>query len=805
MKTARHLLHTPGFAIVAIIAIALGIGTVTTMLAIFDALFLRPIPGITDIDRFVRVRAYFSNDPDLMGGMSQPLTDDVRAGSGSVEGVFLTMARTVIFGDPVRPVRALGSDVTADAFRTLGAQPILGRLFTEEEEISSAKVAILSHDLWRKEFHHDRDVIGRDLVLNGTPTKIIGVMPPGFRFPDQSDLWTPWRDDKGEPDKTRINLSYPAWARLAPDITLAQAQAELDGLALKLAAQHPETDKNIRFRLTEFRSIDSSENRTALVLNLFAVLAVQAIACTNVANLLLARGATRFREMTIRSALGANRARLTWQMLGESFVLGAVGSIIGVLASYWIIDWISLIIPSDLPSWLRFTVDSRVLVFSTVAALVSTLLFGLFPAIRLSKIDLHAGLKESARGMTDSRFAAKLRAHLLRDQLALAVILLVFAGLAIRGFLRQQNRPPGIDPKNVFTFRVGLPPSQFKENTIQPQFFNTLVPELAKIPGVETAALVDSLPMTSMVQNSIFIREGIPEAKSIADELVANKRTVTPGFFAVLKIPLLQGRIFDARDTGKDASVAIVDEAFARELYPNGDALGKKIAWPKHEDSKEPVKWMTIIGVVGTINPTPSQNLPPRSIWEPILQEKTDNFYTGVLRVRPGIDPASLSGPVQEAVLRVRQGVPIYNTRTMADIYSAAYWERRLFTIVMGMFAATGLLLAAVGIYSSMVYHVSQRRREIGVRIALGADPRHVFAMLMKHGARMIIEGLGIGLGVAYVIAWLLASHLGNLITNDGLTYAVVVVVLTLTALIACWLPSRKGTAIQPMEALRAE
>ncbi|HEY5892583.1 MAG TPA: ABC transporter permease [Chthoniobacterales bacterium] len=808
MKIARHLLHNPGFAFIAIVAIALGISTVTTMFAILDTLVFRPVPGIENQEQVIRVRAGFSPE-HLLPGFSQVMGNDLRANSRSLEGLFLTMSRTIIFGDPNKPVRVCGADVTEGAFQTLGAQPMLGRLFTKEEEASAAPVALLSHELWIRKFRGDRNIVGSELVLNGNPTKIVGIMPPGFRFPDQIDIWLPWRDD-GEPQKNRLGFINPAWARLAPGVSRAKAQTELDALAKSFATQHPETDKGILFRVTHFREGGSDEKDSALLLLLFSVIVVQLIACTNVANLLLARGATRFREMTIRSALGANRSRLIWQMLSESFLLGLVGSSIGILASYWILDGISAVIPSDMPSWMQLTIDTRVLVVSTAAALISTLLFGLFPAIRLSKVDLHAGLKEGGRGMTDSRFASRLRSHLVRDQLALAVVLLIFAGLSIRGFLRDQNQLPGIDPRNVFTFRVGLPPLQFKENTVQPQFFGALVPELVKIPGVETAALVDVLPMSSHPYLPIasFMQEGKPKAKSVVDQPYTLRRTATPGIFAALKIPLVRGRLFDDADSaGDDAQVVVVDEAFAREYYPNADVLGKKIAWSpeEHGKDKEPVKWMTIIGVVGSVIPASGEKMSPRVVWEPIRKTKTDNFYTGVLRVHAGIDPASLAERVQEAVLRLRQGVPIYYPRTMEDVYGGEFWERRFFTITMSIFAGAGVFLAAIGIYATMAYHVSQRRREIGVRIALGADPRHVFAMLMNHGARMITEGLGIGLGVAYAITWLLARYLGNLVAFDGITYAIVAVVLTLTALAACWLPSRKATAIEPMDALRAE
>jgi len=797
----RQLTKSPGFTFVAIVALALGVATATTMFTFYNALLVRPLPFIADESSLLFLRTYNVREPQQDFENSLPDFHDIRRSSQTMANALTSWNRTYILGTGERPARALGSWITADAFQTLGVAPALGRTFRPEEgKPGSPPVAILSHALWQRAYGGTPDILGQVVTLNNDPVTIVGVMPAGFGFPEFSEIWQPFPEDQMTGEENRGSHGWPIYARLKPGATRAQAQAELDTLALRLEQDHPKTNTGLRFRALLVHEEAVRDEKLALQLMLGAVLAVLLIACGNVANLLLARAATRAREIAIRAALGAGRFRLIRQMLTESLLLGACGGLAGLLLTFWQIDFVLGFIPVEIPFWIRFDVDWRVLTFALLATLGSSLLFGLFPALQLSRPHLAHELKDGARGGTGSGHAKRFRSYLVVAQLALTLVLLVAAGLMTRSFLHLQNADPGLDPRGVFTFRTGIPPTIVKDEFVSLKFFETAAARLREIPGVEHAGFISYLPIANHSNYNSFAIEGRPAPQPGARPGVLS-RSVTPGVFPALRIPLRRGRLLDERDRADTPAVVLVSEAFVRKFFPHEDPLGRRLSF---DDSKEPTqqRLATIVGIVGDVMQRPSAPSPEPSLWVPIAQ-KPDNFMNAVLRVQG--DPASYEQAAQDAIVAARAGIPIYNPAPLTKTASDAMWSQRFFGGLFVSFAGVALFLAALGIYGVTAYSVAQRTQEIGVRLALGAEPGAVVAMLIRQGLRLIALGLALGFALSWFGAHLLASLLHGIEPHDPPTFALVPLLLATVALLACYLPSRRATRIDPNTALRSE
>jgi len=797
----RQLAKAPGFTLVAALALALGIATATTMFTVFNALLLRPLPFIADEATFLRLRVYSTASPQDDFDFSVPDFKDVRRQLQTLSGALTTWNRTYILAGADLPERAQGSWITADAFKTLGSAPLLGRTFrVDEGQPGSPAVVILSYGLWQRSYGGKADIIGQTITLNTQPVTVVGVMPPGFGFPDTCALWQPFPEDQQSAEDNRGSHGWPVWARMKPTSTLAQVQAELDLLAIRLEHDHPLSNSNLRFRAFLARDEATRHEKRPVILMMGAVLAVLFIACGNVANLMLARGATRGREIAVRTALGASRGRIIRQMLTESLLLGLLGGALGLILTSWETDFVLSFIPVEIPFWIRFETDWRILVFALTTTLGASLFFGIFPALQAARADLVHELKDGARGGTAGGRAQRVRSALVVVQLAVTLVLLVMAGLMSRSFLSLQHTATGIDPRGVLTFRAGIPTTIEKDEKVALKFFETAEQRLREAPGVESAGWMSYLPLQNSTNNNSFAVEGRPEPKP-GEQPFALVRSASPSVFPTLRIPLHRGRLFGARDRAGQPEVVLIDELFARRFFPGEDPLGRRLSLGGPDEGKART-WATIIGIVGDIKQRPTNREPEPNLWRPLAQAP-GNFLSAVVRVQG--DPAAFSKAVQDAVLSARPGTPIYFVSPMTKVASDTLWSQRFFGGLFASFAALALFLASLGIYGVMAYTVSQRTREIGVRMALGAQPTTVVRLILHQGLVLVALGLGIGFISSWGAAQALAGLLYGIDPHDPPTFIAVPLLLALVALIACWLPARRATRVDPMIALRAE
>ncbi len=684
----RVLLKSPTYTFVSVLALALGISTATSQFTFFNAIVLRPMPGIKDEGRLVRIKSTAPRTADGSLGFSEPNFLDVREQSKTLEGGALTMDRTFIISGGEQPERVLGAWISAAGLDTVGVKPILGRNFRPEEDKEGCEaVAVIGFGLWQRSFGGNKSIIGQSVTLNGEPVTIIGVMPEGFGFPSNHELWMPYRYDT----KTtkRSELGMPFFARLKPGVTLGQAQAELDVIATNLAKTYPATNEGIGFRATPLHDEEVKDIRRPLYAMLGSVLFVLLIACANVANLMLAKAATRSREVAIRTALGAGRPRIVRQVLTEGLLLGAIGGGLGVILSMWSIDLIRAMIPVEIPFWIRFELDWRVMIFAVIATLLSSTLFALLPAMQTSQPDLSAELKEGGRVNTGSAETLRLRGLLVVAQVALALILLVGAGLMMRSFLHLQSAPLGFDADKLLTFRVGLPPTQYKDEAVVRAFWPRLQQNLRALPGVEDAAFVSQLPASMKSYVHPFQVEGQPDAKRLTDSLLTVSRTASPGILKTLKIPLIRGRFIEETDTHDAPRVVVVDQAFAEQTFPGVDAIGKRLSFGPPDQVER--KWCTIVGIVGNIVQSPTSTEKQRSVWFPMEQEEGSNFASGIVRIQGG-NPMDLLSMVQGAVYAAQENIPIYYAKPMTDVVAESYWPQRFFSRLVHFLRADGAL-----------------------------------------------------------------------------------------------------------------
>jgi putative ABC transport system permease protein len=574
----------------------------------------------------------------------------------------------------------------------------------------------------------------------------------------------------------------------------------LQAIAARIAADHPQTNTGGSVRVRFFREEAVKDAKPLTLLLMGAVLFVHLIACANVANLLLARGASRAREIGIRLALGAGRRVIVRQLLSESLVLGIVGSALGLLLAIWGIDLVMRAIPVELPYWIRFDFDWRVFTFALALGVGSAVLFGLFPALQASRPQLVDAIKEGGRSGIGGGKGQRVRNGLVVAEVALALVLLVGAGLMLRSFLKLQATDIGIDPSRTLTFRVGLPPTQFKQEDAG-RFFTALMPQIASIPGVESSAATTSLPASGNIGVSALILEGEPEPQQLQDARLAHGLAITPGYLATCHIPLLRGRDFTVADNKDNQRVVLIDDVAARKWFPNIDPIGHQLALREKLD--EPPKWATIVGIVHNViydRLTERREFP--CVYVPQYQNP-DWFMSVMLRTKT--DPAAFANLARTAVLAVNKEIPIYRVKTMDQVVIESFWERRFFGTLFTVFAGLALSLAAMGLYGVMAYSIRQRTQEIGVRMALGAQAADVLRLVTGHGIRLIALGLAIGVVFAFFLTRLLQGNLEGVSVHDPLSFGVVSAVLLIVGLLACYLPARTATQLDPAEALRYE
>jgi putative ABC transport system permease protein len=793
------LIKTPAFAIIAILAIALGIGASTTSFSIVNAVLLRPFPLIQNQERLVYLTQYFTKTADQDSGMAFPDYLEIKKQVTTLEGFGAWQEATFIITNGEKPDRFLGAHMSAETFSFLGVQPILGRQFRpEEDNLNAPPVALLGYHVWQNLFGAAPDVVGRQVPINGRQVTIVGVMPKDWRFPERCDIWMPLQME--EKDNVRGNFFLGGVGLLKKGVSIEKARAELQAIARRIAVEHPATNTGCNIRVKTWREEMVEEARALTLLIMGAVIFVHLIACANVANLLLARGATRTREVAIRCALGASRGQVVRGLLAESLVLGCVGSVVGLLFAVWGIDLMVRAIPVEIPFWITFELDWRVFAFALGTGVLSSVVFGLVPALQASKPQLVDSLKEGGRSGAGGAKGQRVRNGLVVAEVALALTLLIGAGLMLRSFMAIQNSDLGIDPKNTLTFRVGLPPVQYPDKKVAGQFFEQLIPKLAEISGVERAGATSSLPAVGNIGTDAVVLKSDVEPKQLQDARQARTATITPGYLQACRIALLRGRDFTLADNKDAPRVALIDERAASIWFPNQDPLGQQLRG--YQKPGEPPEWATIVGVVRYVIYDQRDKKRVLPMVYTAAYQKPESFMSVTMRTRN--DPKSFVNVARSTVLSVNKDIPIYRVFTMDEVVAESFWEKKFFGKMFAIFAVLALFLASLGLYGVMAYSVRQRTQEIGIRMALGAQARDVLRLVTGHGLRLIVIGLLIGFVGSYFLTKLMASSL-EISAHDPFSFAIVGALLFTVGLVACYIPARWAMRLDPIEALRHE
>ncbi len=801
----RMLIKAPSLSIVATIALALGIGANTAIFSVVNSVLLRPLP--------------FSNSESLMNVWETNLVSGSQRGSASYlnfadwrdqNHVFERMSsyhtNDFIMTGRGESSRLQGAVVNADLLPLLGVTPLLGRGFFPDEDKPGEKgrVVLLSQQLFQKRFNSDPNVVGQSVVLDGKAFTIVGVMPTAFQFPIQNDpveLWTTVAVDReGEtPVTEQRGAHYMAViARLKPGVTKEQAQAEMTTIGSRLEQQYP--DKNLHRGVKVEPTLEAlvGDIRPALLILLGAVGCVLLIACANVANLLLARAMTRQKEMAIRAALGASRLRVIRQLLTESVLLSLAGGTLGLVLAVWWSDLLIALGKENIPRAMQVGLDWRVLVFTLVVSVMTGVVFGLVPAIHSSKTELTESLKEGGRGSGEGARRNRVRGVLVVSELAIAVVLLVGAGLLIQSLWRLRQVSPGFQSANPLTFVVGIPEVRYPTEKQSP-FYRDLVQRVRSLPGVQSATAVVPLPLSGDQFRISFEIDGKPVAKG--EEPSADVFIVGDSYFKTLGVPMIKGREFNERDAQKAPGVVIVNQAFARKYFPGEDPVGKRIK-PGISTTDDDTEYKEIVGLVADVK---NRNLQAELRPGYFLPQAQVPFNQMTMVVRTTGDPHNLTSAVTNEVHAMDSELPVYSIKTMDEYISATVAAPRFNTTLLGIFASVALILTIVGLYGVMSYSVAQRTNEIGIRMALGAQTRDVLRLIVSQGFKLVLLGLGIGLVGAFALMRVMSSLLFGVSAKDPLTFAVVAALLTFVALLACYLPARRATRLDPLHALRYE
>ncbi len=798
----RMLVKNPGFTAIAILTLALGIGANTAIFSVVNAVLLKPL-AMWDPSRVVYLQEQWR---DIFPDVSVGNFADTKRQSTSFSNLSASNNASFNLATPEAPERVEGELATADYFATAGVQPIAGRVFTAEEDSPGhAQVVVISEKLWRTRLHADPAIVGQALRINGMPYTVIGVMPKTFDpLLNSSDVWIPEAftpQQLSDHDDHYLNVI----GRLKPGISLAQAQSELNIIALRLQQQYPIDDKDRGFRLLPLATALLGDQQSVLRMLLAAVAFVLLIACANIANLQLARSRTRQKEMAVRAALGASPRRIVRQLLAENVVLGLASGIVGIFLAFWGVSWIVANGPANVPRLDQSSVDASALAFACGIALLSSFLFGLAPAVRSASTQLNDALKEGARESSGSR--DRIRSVLVVGEVALALMLMAGAGLLIRSALVVAHLDPGFDASNLVVGRVGLPDVAYRDPSVARQTFERMIAASAALPGVESAGVVSRAPLAGGGSSNGLLAEGRPlDPSNLVNSFL---QIVSPSYLSTARVPLKAGREFTSQDTRDRTLVTIVNETLARTMWPGENPIGKRFACceagPKGR--MDPV-WHEVVGVVGDVRARgldrqvqpefylPMAQMPPAS-WDWI--GRTMDL---VVRTRGGAFPAN---DLRTMVASIAPGVPIYSLSTMQQKIAGTLEESHFDTFLLALFAGIALLLSSVGIYGVLSYVVAQRTRDIGIRMALGATPGLVMRDVLWYGLRLTGIGLAIGLAGALGAARFLSSLLYGVRSTDAITFAAISFILALVALIASYIPARRATRVDPMVALRYE
>ena len=786
----RSLLRRPAFTVLAVITLGLGIGVNSAIFSVINAVLLRPLP----YQEPARLLTFRSNQ-------SSPDLADVEAKTKTLSRLGGMVAQPLDYTAGNEPVQFQVGQVSGGFFETLGVQPERGRFITSaDDKTGGPYVVVLSHSLWSKQFNGDQQILGKTIPLSGNVYTIIGVMPATFVSPrDNTEAWTPVHVSNPLAANFRGVHFLRTYGRLAPGVTIEQARAEMQVIDKNLAAQYPADNKNRSTVLIPLHERIVGDSRQSLLVLFAAVSLVLLIACANFANLLLARAAEREREFVIRAALGAGRWRLIRQLLTESLLVSLAGGAIAVVLAIWGTSLLVALKPENLPRLEEIGVDARVLGFTFGISLLTGLIFGLLPAWTASRGGVNEALKEGGRSATAGSARQRLRSTFVVAELAVALILLVGAGLLIKTVWKLRSVGPGFNPDHLLTMRVELPEVRYKEVDKQTRFRMQALDSINSLPGAQ-AAMVSELPLSGDSLNHDFLIEGrAPIAPG--DEPSLETRSVIGDYFHTMQVPLLRGRNFGPQDFADKAPlVGIANEAMVRQYFQNEEPLGKRVRWARDPE----VHWMTIIGVVGDVKHF-GLDLPEQpGFYSPYTQaDPWKRWMTLVVRTQS--DPAAMAQAVKQQIWKVDSQLPVTRVETMSEVAAESFTARRFNMLLLSIFATLALVLAAVGIYGVMSYAVTQRTQEIGIRMALGARTIDVLKLIIRNGLTLILIGVGIGLVGAVALTRLLTTLLFGVTPTDALTFVAVSAVLILVALLACYLPARRATKVDPLVALRYE
>ncbi|HEU4873317.1 MAG TPA: ABC transporter permease [Pyrinomonadaceae bacterium] len=810
---ARMLLKNLGVTIIVIIALALGIGANTAIFSVVNAVLLRPLP-YDEADRLV----FLNEKSPVLDEMSisYPNFTDWRNQNQSFEkmGVYNRASYNLTGSGEVE--RIVTGQVSADLFSVLRVNALHGRLFTnEEDKPGGTPVVVLSYALWQRRFGGQTNIVGQPITLNGKSYTVIGIMPESYLYPSRVEMWVPVGQLSDQPSwQSRGN--HPGLygvARLKPGVTFEQAEADMNNIAANLEKQYADSNTGNRVRMRWLMEIFVADVRRTLWIIFGVVGAVLLIACANIANLLLARATARRKEMAIRTAVGASRWRIARQLLTESILISMIGGGIGLFLAYWGVQLILYTSPDTIPRSSEIGLDWKVLLFTLGVSIVTGVLFGLIPAIQAGEVDVHETLKETGRGTSGRNW---LRSTLVVGEVATTLVVLIFAGLMIRSFYKLQQVNPGFSHDRLTSFSISLPAKKYATEEVRASFYNRLLENIRTLPGVESAAAASGLPLGNNGWQTSFVIDGQPPPPPDQTPLM-EACLVTPDYFKAMNIPVLRGRVFNDRDdrshlAGRDLSKMdederseeavtsiVIDEEFARRYWPNEDPVGKRVQLGRAADAPK----LEVLGVVGRVK---MESLNQNS-------DRVQGYFAfnqiplaGMTVIIKGAsDPNLLISSARNAVKEIDPDQPIFSPRTMSEIRAESVQSERFTLTLLSLFAGIALVLAIVGIYGVMSYSVTQRTHEIGIRMAIGARPLDVFKMILGHGMKLALIGVGLGLVGAFIVTRFMATMLFGVEPTDATTFGAITAILIAVALLACYLPGRRATKVEPTISLRYE
>jgi len=806
----------PGFTVAAVLSLAIGIGANTAIFSAASALLLRPLP----YQDASRLTILWNRSPGL--GIAEDWFStaqyfDIKDGHQGFEQLAIAIGSNANLTGDGEPERIGAVRVSSNLLPMLGARPALGRLFvSEEDKAGAAGVAVLNHGTWMRRYGGDRAVLGRSLTLNGQTYRIVGVLPASFSLPrevmptlggaEESEILLPLPLAAGAVT-ARNREDYNILGKLKPDVTLQQAQAEMDGITARLRREHPDfypANGGLTFGIVPLQEQVVGDVRRSLLILVASVGFVLLIACANVANLQLSRALARQKEIAVRAALGAGRGRLVRQLVTESVLLALAGGLLGLVFAQISIAGIQTLGAKSVPRLHEIVIHGGVLIFTLTVSLLSGLLFGLAPALRVVRLDLHDNLKDSGRGAAGASAlwarGPNLRRLLVMSELALSVMLLIAAGLLIRSFVRLQQVPPGFNPSHTLTLELTLNGRRYSDERVALDTYRDLWTRLGRVPGVQAAGGVSALPLSQMFSWGPITVEGRPQQPGEAF-INVDQRIAAGDYFRAMEIPLLKGRLFTSEDTRTRPRVVVIDEAMAQQLWPNEDPLGKRIRFGGI-DANAAAPWLAVVGVVGSIK---QYTLDGDSRIALYLANEQSPSRTMNVVLRTSGDPTALTSAVRQALRAIDPDLPIYKVRTMADRVAESLARRRFAMLLLTLFAAIALGLSTIGIYGVIGYLVAQGTRELGIRMALGCTPQGVLRLVVRHGMGIAFAGVAAGIAGAFALTRFMGSLLFGVKASDPLTFTFVPVLLAAAALIASYIPGRRASRIDPMISLRRD